>query len=160
MDDPHHSHLHGSGPSLRSRPTGSRRPVQQTRARRLDQARVQAAQRRDAALERIGSTRRWAIAGAAGLSAGFAALVYALAPGHTLSSAGAATGGSGSNGAVTATHGSQPPLPAPAGPSALGLQGGGSSSEGSSPPPAPAQSAPAPAPAPAPSSPPVTSGGS
>ena len=41
---------------------------------------------RDAALTRIRRTRRWVIAGAAALTAGFAALVSAVAPGRSLAS--------------------------------------------------------------------------
>lgn len=39
---------------------------------------------RDAALHRVSRARRWMIAGATALSAGFAALVSSIAPGHTL----------------------------------------------------------------------------
>lgn len=154
MDDPHYNRLYSSGSS--ARPS----------AGRLDQARQLAAQQRDAALLRLGSARRWVIAGAAGLSAGFAALVYLLAPGHSLTSARAATPQEGSSTSTLTSQRGQPQLPAPAGPAALGLAGGGgsaSSDDGgaggsASGAPAPAQSNPAPAPAP--SSPPVTSGGS
>ncbi|HWD84669.1 MAG TPA: hypothetical protein VG321_02880 [Solirubrobacteraceae bacterium] len=153
MDDPHYT-----------RPYSSSAPG--SKGRRIDQARLLAAHHRDAALARIGSTRRLVIVGAAGLSAAFAALVYALAPGHSLSSARAATGHPSTSKSTVTTRSSQPKLPAPAGASALGLggaSGGGSSSSssssGSSAPAAP-QSSPTPAPTPAPSSPPVTSGGS
>jgi hypothetical protein len=158
MDDPHYSRPYSTS-------------VPESRGRRIDQARLLAAHHRDAALARIGSTRRLVIVGAAGLSAAFAALVYALAPGHSLSSARAATGHPNTSKSTVTTRSSQPKLPAPAGASALGLggasgagaSGGGSSSSssssGSSAPAAP-QSSPTPAPTPAPSSPPVTSGGS
>lgn len=162
MDDPHYNRLYSTRTAVRQPPARTRQAQSRPRqpeVRRVDQARLAAAQRRDAAFARIGSTRRWVIAGAAGLSAAFAALVSALAPGHSLSSAHAATGGAGTATPVVAGNG-QPPMPAAAGPSALGLAGGGGSTDDSSSPPAPAQSAPAPAPAPPASSPPVSSGGS
>lgn len=137
---------------------------------------------RDAALERVGRTRRWVILGAAALTAGFAALVSALAPGRTLSSAKAAssTGASASvGGNATASVGGGsaiPRMPAPANSSDLGLQSPGqapspdqSQSQGDpsqSQSPSSQQSAPqpAPTPAPAPVAPPssggVVSGGS
>lgn len=127
-------------------------------------ARTHAAERRDAAMARIGSARRWVITAAVGLSAGFAALVYALAPGHSLSSARAAT--PEQTGTTSSVPSDQPAMPAPAGPAALGLGGSSGSSAGSSSgssqsAPAPATSAPAPAAsAPASSGPPATSGGS
>src|ERR1700751_2981819 len=51
---------------------------------RVDKSR--AALARDAAILRVGRTRRWVIAGAAALTAGFAALVSAVAPGKSLAS--------------------------------------------------------------------------
>ncbi len=109
-------------------------------------------------MARIVSARRWVITAAVGLSAGFAALVYALAPGHSLSSARAAT--PEQTGTRSTVASDQPAMPAPASSAALGL--GGSSQSA----PAPATSAPAPAApapaasAPASSGPPATSGGS
>jgi hypothetical protein len=77
---------------------------------------------RDAALGRLRRTRRWALGAAAALTAGFAALVSAVAPGRTLahSSAGDATS-SQSSGATGASTSSQ--LPPLANPSQLGLSG-------------------------------------
>jgi hypothetical protein len=138
--------------------------------------RTQAAQERDAAFARISSARRGAIFGAAGLSAGFAALVYALAPGHSLSAAKAATPATSRttvpSSSARTTAAAMPPA---AGPGALGLGGpqsaptpgtsGSSSSSGSSGGSDSGNSGsssaatPAPAPAAAPS-PPVVSGGS
>jgi hypothetical protein len=76
---------------------------------------------RDAALERVSRTRRWVIAGAAALTAAFAALVSAIAPGRTLGAGAQAQtleGTRASARAVTATQ--MPPLASPAD---LGLQG-------------------------------------
>ncbi len=70
---------------------------------------------RDAALGRIARTRRWLIAGAAGLTAAFAALVSAVAPGHSLAARHASGTESGST-----SPGQLPPL---ANPSSLGLRG-------------------------------------
>jgi hypothetical protein len=136
-----------------------------------------AAMERDAALVRVTRVRRWLIAGAAALSAGFAALVSSVAPGHTLKSR------SASSGPLTAARTVTPPkastrMPPLASPSDLGLQGpssapqsaGGSSDSSSSqagPDPSqsgggasnPAAVAPAPQPAPQPA-PAVVSGGS
>jgi hypothetical protein len=70
---------------------------------------------RDAALGRIARTRRWLIAGAAGLTAAFAALVSAVAPGHSLAARHASGTESGST--------SPDQLPPLANPSSLGLQG-------------------------------------
>ncbi len=83
---------------------------------------------RDAALVRVSRTRRFVIGGAAALSAGIAALVSAVAPGHTLGAktAEAATGTSSASGSGRSTaHAStaskkMPPL---AKPSDLGLSG-------------------------------------
>jgi hypothetical protein len=81
-----------------------------------------AALERDAALDRVGRTKRWAILGTAGLTAGFAALVSSVAPGKTLKhgqtvlrSAAATTTRPRPTGATK-----MPPL---ASASALGLQG-------------------------------------
>jgi hypothetical protein len=139
-----------------------------------------AALQRDAALLRISRTRRWLIAAAAAGSAGVAALVSSVAPGHTLGSkskAGSlrATAGAGASSAAAsggAVSNKMPPLASAA---ALGLQGPSSAPQSSSDPSQsggsaqsapdpsqaasdPAQAAPVPAPAPAPA--PAVSGGS
>ena len=81
---------------------------------------------RNAALQRVTRTRRFVIGGAAALSAGIAALVSAIAPGHSLGANKAAAGGteSSSSNASTArasvTPKKMPPL---AKPSDLGLSG-------------------------------------
>ena len=87
-----------------------------------------AALARDAAISRIGRTRRWVIVGTAALTAGFAALVSAVAPGRSLASkstgrastttAGTGAGASSSSSSVTAI----PQFPPAANPSSLGLQ--------------------------------------
>jgi hypothetical protein len=75
---------------------------------------------RDAALDRVGRTRRWAMAGAAGLTAAFAALVSVVAPGRTLA---ARTRGGGATEARTATPStSSAQMPPLASPAQLGLQ--------------------------------------
>lgn len=126
---------------------------------------------RDAALARVGRTRRWAIAGAAALSAGFTAVASAAVPGRTIRPQGAAT-------ALTPAHAPastrMPPLQSA---SALGLlapsqapQPAPDQSQAAPPQPAPEQSAPQaapaqsqapppPAPAPAPAAAPQGSGG-
>ena len=122
---------------------------------------------RDAALARVSRTRRWIIAGAAALTAGFAALVSAVAPGRSLASkspagtevastsGGSATGSGSSSSAV-------PKLPPAANPDSLGLQG---PSQAPQPVPSPSQSSPPaqstpPASAPQPAAPaPQSSGG-
>ena len=75
---------------------------------------------RDAALHRVSRTRRWMIVGATALTAGFAALVSAVAPGRSLASKSAA-----STEASTAARSSSavPQLPPAASPDSLGLQG-------------------------------------
>jgi len=122
---------------------------------------------RDAALDRIGRTRRWVIAGAAGLTAAFAALVSAIAPGRTLA---ARAPGGGVAEARTSTQSASPAqMPPLASPSQLGLQGPDQPPQAASSPSQapsgqsqaptqsdPSQAAPAPAPAPAP----AVSGGS
>ena len=126
-----------------------------------------AALARDAALARIGRTRRWMLAGAAALTAAFAALASVLLPGKSL---GARTGVAAptASRATTGSASGTPQLPAPAGPAELGLGSpdqapqaapSGSSPQGSPQGSAPQQAAPQPAPAPAPSSG-VVSGGS
>jgi hypothetical protein len=83
-----------------------------------------AALMRDAALARVGRTRRWVIAGTAALTAGFAALVSAVAPGRSLASkSGAGTGSVATPAASTLGPGSLPSMPPPANSSELGLQG-------------------------------------
>lgn len=82
---------------------------------------------RDAALARVSSTRRWVIAGAAMLTAGFAALVSAVAPGRSLSAssqradARAASATAGTAGSAI-PRSAIPSMPAPAGAGDLGLQ--------------------------------------
>ncbi|MFL5831133.1 MAG: hypothetical protein ACJ76X_14560 [Solirubrobacteraceae bacterium] len=141
---------------------------------------------RDAALRRVSWTRRWVIAGAGALSAGFAALVASVAPGHSLASSRAAVAKqattSASSGTPTRTGAAAtrtPRMPPLASPSDLGLQGPSAAPQPApspeSQPRSPAQSAPAPqtqaaptpapqpqaAPAPAPDPAPApTSGGS
>lgn len=124
--------------------------------------RSHAALARDAALARIGRTRRWLIVGAAGLTAGVAAFVSATAHGRTLHKGGA----TGVPVPSVSTSSVAPQMPPLANPSSLGLQGpvedpqppsSGSSGSGSS---SPQSQAPAPAPAPAPSSSAAVSGGS
>jgi hypothetical protein len=122
---------------------------------------------RDAALVRVSRLRRWTIGGAAALTAGFAAFVSAIAPGHSLGARRAASGESAARGAATAPRSAR--LPPLASPGQLGLQGPSSNPQ---PAPSPTQSAPAPtqqappaptqqaAPAPAPAASGATSGGS
>lgn len=137
---------------------------------------------RDAALVRVSRVRRWMIVGAAGLTAGVAALVSSIAPGHTLkSSVQPRSLRAARPSAQPATSNSTTKLPPLASPGDLGLQGPSSAPQSapsssqvtpdpsqsslahsqSSPDPSqsassPAQVAPAPSPAPAP----VVSGGS
>jgi len=94
--------------------TSGRDPV---RAGRL---RPPAALARNAALRRVSRTRRWVIAATAALTAGFAALVSAVAPGHSVASqyeprSAAESRAGGPSGL--------PAMPAPANPADLGLQG-------------------------------------
>lgn len=147
--------------------------------------RPEAVRERDAAMARAGRVRGVAIAGSAVLSAGFAGLVAATAPGSASAGthAHATAGHTHAAAAVTSSRGAgvpEPALPPLEGPGALGLQGPAqdpgsdvpqTSSDGSAPAPsdqAPAasqppadssppatQSAPAPAPAPAPSAAPA-----
>lgn len=123
---------------------------------------------RDAALARVSRARRWALLGAAALTAGFAALVSAIAPGRSVGAKGRATTYVAARSAPrhTAAGLQMPPL-ASAGD--LGLQGPSSapqSAAGPTPSPAPQQpspSAPSPAaaaPAPQPQPAPAVSGGS
>ena len=93
------------------------------RTRTGDNRRLAALQR-DAALTRISRVRRGLIVATAALTAGVAALVSAITPGR---SSGAVRAASSSVAAVSsgASHGSSLTMPAPAGPSELGLQGPG-----------------------------------
>jgi hypothetical protein len=130
-----------------------------------DQSR--AALARDAALERIGRTRRWVIAGTAALTAGIAALVSAVAPGRTLSpKPSARTETSTASASQSAADNAVPKMPPPVGAAQLGLQGPSqapqpvpdqSQSDPTQPQSTPSQPQPAPAPQ---SSGPVVSGGS
>jgi hypothetical protein len=95
-----------------------------------------AALARDAALDRVGRTRRWVILATAALCAGFAALVSALAPGRSLASKPpAGTTVAAANPSTSRSPSAIPTMPPPADPGSLGLQG--------------PNEAPAPAPAPA-----------
>ncbi len=86
--------------------------------------RSRAALARDAALARVRRTRRWVIVGAAGLTAGIAALVASVAPGRTLTAKSSSSGAGTSTVVSTGRAGSViPSLPAPASASELGLQG-------------------------------------
>jgi hypothetical protein len=136
-----------------------------------------AALARDAAIARVGRTRRWVIAATAALTAGSAALVSAVAPGRSLASktssqtetaTGAGKAASGANASSSAV----PQLPPVANPSSLGLQGPSqppqsvpnpSQTQTQTQPQTQTQSAPGPpqssAPAPAPSSSSGSSGG-
>ncbi len=143
---------------------------------------------RDAAIARIGRTRRWLIAAAAALTAGFAALISAVAPGRSVAAHSTKTGaGRARPVASTAHRRASTKLPPLEGAKELGL-GGPAQAPQPSPPPGSSQAAPgasqaspgpsqagpgqsqAPpgqsqvspdqAPAPAPSNPPVVSGGS
>ena len=142
------------------------------------QTQSRAALARDAALQRIGRTRRWVIAGTAVLTAGFAALVSAVAPGRSLASkaqprteaatatASARTGSTGSG--STRSGSAIPSMPPPAGAGSLGLQGPDQApsvpqqsqpqSDPSAPQSAPSQAQPQSAPAPAPAAPAVSGG--
>lgn len=118
---------------------------------------------RDAALKRISRTRRWVLIGAAALTAGFAFLVSALAPGRSLGAKSQRIGAAAVPRSSAAARSTAPAMPPLATPTELGLQGPGQAPQ---PPPQPPQVAPsdpsqsqAAAPAPAPQ-PPVVSGGS
>jgi hypothetical protein len=106
---------------------------------------------RDAALVRVSRLRRWTIGGAAALTAGIAAFVSAIAPGHSLGAGRVARGEAVPPRTVTSSRSAQ--LPPLASPSQLGLQGPSSNPQAAPAPsqqasPAPTQQA-APAPAPA-----------
>ena len=110
----------------------------------------QAQVERDAALDRVARTRRWMIAGAAALTAAFAALVSVVAPGRTST---ARAHGNRTADSRTSTPASSAQMPPLASPSQLGLQGPDQPPEAASVPPQapsnPSQTAPAPATAPA-----------
>ncbi|MBV9364369.1 MAG: hypothetical protein JO286_24975 [Solirubrobacterales bacterium] len=83
---------------------------------------------RDAALARVSRTRRWVIAAAAALTAGFAALVSAVAPGKTLTSKspGLASAATATRSTPGSTRSSAiPAMPPPAKAGDLGLQAPG-----------------------------------
>ncbi|HEV3127695.1 MAG TPA: hypothetical protein VGY32_01860 [Solirubrobacteraceae bacterium] len=118
---------------------------------------------RDAALARVGRTRRWLLGAAAALTAGLAALASALVPGRSLASKHqtAATGTTGP--ANSPTRKTEPALPPPASSGQLGLQAPSQAPQPAAPQPDPSQqSAPAaPAqPQPQPSDPSQSSGSS
>jgi hypothetical protein len=77
---------------------------------------------RDAALARVGRTRRWLLAGAAALTAGLAALASALVPGRSLASKHPTTTTGTTGPAKTPTRKTEPALPPPASLTQLGLQ--------------------------------------
>jgi len=122
---------------------------------------------RDAALERVRRTRRWAIIATAALTAGIAGLVSAVAPGRSLASKSASREVASGSRSTAAAGSAIPSMPAPASSEQLGLQAPDQAPSSSSPPPEqsqpsqPTQSAPDPS---APSSSggggPVVSGGS
>ena len=101
-----------------------------------------AALARDAALERVGRTRRWVIVGTAALTAGFAALVSALAPGRSLASKSSpGTKVAAADPSRSSSRSAIPAMPPPANPGSLGLQG---PNEAPAPAPSPQSQAPAP----------------
>jgi len=87
---------------------------------RVDRSR--AALARDAAMLRVGRTRRWVIAGTAALTAGFAALVSAVAPGRSLASKSKERTATTVTTASRASSSVIPAFPPAANPSSLGLQ--------------------------------------
>lgn len=94
--------------------------------RNLGPEKSRAALARDAALARIGRTRRWVIAGAAALTAGFAGLVAAIAPGRSLASKSSArTEATSAPPSTRSGSPSIPRMPPPASAGDLGLQGPG-----------------------------------
>jgi len=134
----------------------------------VDSSKSGAALARDAALARIVRTRRWVIAAAAALTAGIAALVSAVAPGHSLAAKSKTAPSGDVASASTSSSGSGiPRMPAPASAGDLGLQGPSqapSPAPSPSPSPAPEQQQPQSIPSQPPSSDggggPVVSGGS
>jgi len=131
-----------------------------------------AALARDAAIARVGRTRRWVIAGAAALTAGVAGLVSAVAPGRSLASKSgvkteASTGAGRAATGASASSSAVPQLPPVANPSSLGLQGPSQPPQSVPNPPqtqsqpsAPQSSSPAPTPTPTPSPAPSSGDGS
>jgi hypothetical protein len=110
---------------------------------RMQRVRQQASRRpaqleRDAALRRVSRVRRWTLAGAAGLTGGVAALVSAVAPGHSL---GAKRKPVAALPTTTSARKTQPKMPPLASAGALGLQGPAEAPQAA---PAPKQSSPAP----------------
>lgn len=109
---------------------------------------------RDAALRRVGRVRRWTIGAAAALTAGFAVVVSAVAPGRTQASQSRVQGTTtGASAAPVARSNRMPPLKSA---SELGLrapdqapQPAPDQSQAAPAPPAPDQSRAAPVPAPA-----------
>jgi hypothetical protein len=101
---------------------------------RMRDRRSLAADRRDAALIRIGRVRRWMIAGAAALTAGLAALVSSVAPGRSLHAGSKSTTSATS---VPRSGSSTPKMPAPASAGELGLQAPADAPQAVSPPPPP-----------------------
>jgi hypothetical protein len=97
--------------------------VEKSRSRHRGQSAAQL--QRDAALVRVTRTRRFVIAAAAAMSAGIAALVSAIAPGHSLGAktADAATQPRSESGSSSTAHASVTPkkMPPLAKPSDLGL---------------------------------------
>jgi hypothetical protein len=129
---------------------------------RVDKSR--AALARDAAILRVGRTRRWVIAGAAALTAGFAALVSAVAPGRSLASKSPSGTRTTADPRTSSTSSAIPQFPPAANPSSLGLQSPGQPPQSVPNPPqstAPAPTTPAvPAPQPVAPQPAPLSGGS
>jgi hypothetical protein len=80
---------------------------------------------RDAALIRIGRARRWAVAGAAGLTAAFAAVVTALAPGRSSAHAAEVRTGSAATSTSAVKPGTTAQLPPLENAARLGLQAPG-----------------------------------
>ena len=86
---------------------------------------------RNAALQRVSRTRRFVIGGTAALSAGIAALVSAIAPGHSLGAKTAVASGTGDSASASASAGpstarasaARAKMPPLAKPSDLGLTG-------------------------------------
>jgi hypothetical protein len=93
--------------------------------------RAAAARDRDAAIGRVGRTRRWLLAGAAAATAGLAALASVLLPGKSLGANHHSTAAK-SDPVARRSAPSTPRLPPPAGAAALGLRSDGSDSQGSS----------------------------
>jgi hypothetical protein len=131
---------------------------------------------RDAAIARISRTRRWLIVAAAALTAGFAALISAVAPGRSFAAHSAKAAASRAR-PVTASARPTAKLPPLEGAQALGLGGPAQAPQAVTPPessqsqapptqsqapPSQSQVAPSQAQSPSPSqsSPPVVSGGS